>query len=208
MYVWDEMGNIDFCTTHLFVSPGSGGVDCFGEGEIVGTVKRWNEDPVEGVEITLDADLPNFPLTTLTNVYGEYSFGLQPSGHDYTLSASYDDSYLTDVSTLDLVLIVRHILGLQALDNPYKIIAADINGDNQIKVSDVLLLRKLILGVIIELSSNPPWKFFNAGFEFDDPMVPFPSLLDANENPYLIEFEIIDEDSYDFIGVKIGDVSN
>ncbi len=208
MYVWDENNNVDYCTAPLFVQQGSGGVDCFLDGEIAGTVKKWNDVPVEGVEITLDADLPNFPLTTLTNANGEYSFGLQESGFDYTLSASLDDGYLTDVSTLDLVLIVRHILGIQSLDNPYKILAADINGDNKITVTDILTMRKLILGIIIELSSVPPWRFLDAEFEFDDPSFPFPSLIDWDDNPYLIEFNIIDQDSYDFIGVKIGDVSN
>ena len=41
------------------------------------------------------------------------------------------------VTTFDLVLISRHILGLEALDSPYKMIAADVNMSGTISTSDV-----------------------------------------------------------------------
>ncbi|MFN8338186.1 MAG: hypothetical protein U0T36_04135 [Saprospiraceae bacterium] len=43
---------------------------------------------------------------------------------NYELKASKGGDYLNGVSTLDLVMIQRHILGLQALDNNYKWIAS------------------------------------------------------------------------------------
>ncbi|MBL0102221.1 MAG: hypothetical protein IPP49_21100 [Saprospiraceae bacterium] len=42
------------------------------------------------------------------------------SGQDYQITASKGGDYLNGVSTLDLVLIQRHILGIQTLDSPYK----------------------------------------------------------------------------------------
>jgi hypothetical protein len=44
-------------------------------------------------------------------------------------------------------MIQRHILGLQALDSNYKLIAADANNDGKVTASDLTDLRKLILGV-------------------------------------------------------------
>jgi hypothetical protein len=51
------------------------------------------------------------------------------------------------VSTFDLVLITRHILGETLLDSPYKLIAADVDNSGYISVSDLIQLRELILSV-------------------------------------------------------------
>jgi hypothetical protein len=66
---------------------------------------------------------------------------------DYVVEANKGGDYLNGVSTLDLVMIQRHILGLQTLDNNYLMIAADVNNDGKVTASDLTELRKLILGV-------------------------------------------------------------
>ena len=53
------------------------------------------------------------------------------------LTASKNDDYLNGVSTLDLLLIQRHILGIETLDDPYKFIAADVNNDQEITATDL-----------------------------------------------------------------------
>lgn len=52
-----------------------------------------------------------------------------------------------NVSTFDLLLIQRHILEINTLDN-YLTQAADINGDGNIKASDLLVLRKVLLNIV------------------------------------------------------------
>jgi len=206
VFFWDNADNVNYCIVFLNVIP-QPNVDCFPHAEIKGNVRDWKGNPLEGVEVQLDANLIEFPISTYTDSDGNYSFGYQEQYLDYTLTANDDYDYLNNVSTLDLVLIVRHILGLQEFTNPYQIIAADINGDNFIKANDVLNLRKLILGIISEISTNTAWKFLDAKFEFNDDSNPFPDLIDADPSPYSIEFSAIDPLGYDFIGVKTGDVS-
>ena len=41
---------------------------------------------------------------------------------------------MNGVSTLDLVLIQKHILGSRSIETPYKMIAADIDNNNDITV--------------------------------------------------------------------------
>jgi len=77
------------------------------------------------------------------------------------------------VSTLDLVMIQRHILGLQELDSPYKIIAGDVTNDEKLSASDLLALRKLILGITNDFN-NKSWRFVNGAYDFPDPIDPFP----------------------------------
>jgi hypothetical protein len=206
VYFWDDSDNIEFCTVFLTVIPGM--VDCFGDGLIDGVVKSWQGDPLEGVEIILDAIAVEYPKSTLTDAEGRYSFGYHYGNLDYTLSASFDNDYLPGLSTYDLVFIVRHLLGVQPFTNPYKIIAADINGDKTLDAIDLFRLRKLILGVITDVPTNPSWNFLRADYEFFNPLNPLPELLNSTAEPYRYKFNEIRVTGYDFIGVKTGDINN
>lgn len=207
VYFWDESDNIDLCTVFLTVKPEGAGYDCLPEREVHGVVRDCNNNPMEGVEVRLDSNLPEYPRYAITDEEGKYSIGPVPYNINYNLSAKFDDSYLNNVSTLDLVKIVRHLLEIQSFTNPYKIIASDITGDYHVKVQDVVILRKLILGVISEFPDVPSWRFINADFEFEDELDPFSTVLSSNENPFVIEFKNADLEGYDFIGIKVGNVN-
>jgi len=109
------------------------------------------------------------------------------------------------VSTLDLVLIQRHMLGMTELDSPYKLIAADVNGNESISAADLLQLRKMILGLYADSSfpNNESWRFLDDGFQFVDLTRPFP----FNE---VIHVENLPHSMYNqnFVAVKVGDVNN
>ena len=69
----------------------------------------------------------------------------------------------------DLLLIVKHILETSLLDSPAKILAADATGDGEIKPADLLILKKLLLGLSTEFPNNTPsWKVI----ENEIPLVP------------------------------------
>ena len=55
------------------------------------------------------------------------------------------------ISTADLILIQKHLLGKQMLPNKYRRRAADANNDGKIGAIDIITLRKLILGIEDEL---------------------------------------------------------
>lgn len=101
------------------------------------------------------------------------------------------NDYLNGVSTLDAVLIQRHILGLQPLSDHWQIIAADVNNNQSISAIDLIEQRKLILGIYDVLPANSSWKFFNADIDAD--------LVFSGFDFPLTELQII--------GVKIGDVN-
>lgn len=60
-------------------------------------------------------------------------------------------NYLDGVSTLDLVRIQRHILGIQPFKNKYNLAAADCNDNGSVTASDLAELRKLLLGITSKL---------------------------------------------------------
>ena len=112
---------------------------------------------------------------------------------------------LNGVSTFDLVLISRHILSVQPLDSPYKLIAADVNNDKKITTIDLIHLRKLILAIDTEFANNTSWRFVPENYVFPVPTNPwfevFPEVYNVND----LAGQINDAD---FVAVKIGDVNS
>jgi len=137
----------------------------------------------------------------MTDAAGTYAFADNTLTQDYFVTASKDDDYLNGVSTLDLISIQRHILGLEPITSPYKLIAADVNNDQTIDGRDLVELRKLILGIYTELPANTSWRMINAKQEAD------------MQNVWQLRDEIsirnMAEDMHeqDFVAVKIGDIN-
>lgn len=106
------------------------------------------------------------------------------------------------VTTFDMVLISRHILGLVPLDTPYKQITADANRSGSVSTLDMVEIRKVILGLQPGFAQNTSWRFID-NYLFPDPADPFegpfPEFISFNN---LSGLEIAD-----FIAVKIGDVN-
>jgi len=118
-----------------------------------------------------------------------------------------DDNPLNGVTTYDLVLIYKHILGTEPLNTPYKIIAADANKTGSITTFDIIALRKLILGIFTEFSeieqSQKSWRFVDKAFPFPNPNNPFQTSFPEGIN--CIAFPAA---GIDFTGLKVGDVNN
>ncbi|MBK7476777.1 MAG: hypothetical protein IPI11_12470 [Haliscomenobacter sp.] len=125
------------------------------------------------------------------------------SGYDYSVTPHLDKDYLNGVSTFDLVLVTKHILGVQPLNSPYKLIAADINNSRTVTTLDLIQLRKLILGIDARYANNTSWRFVDASFKFANPANPwqaqFPEVANIND--------LSGEVNANFIAVKVGDVN-
>jgi hypothetical protein len=139
---------------------------------------------------------------TLSNEQGAYAFPMMPLGGSYIISTYNNNDIMNGITTLDLILIQRHVLGLAPFDSPYKYIAADINNNEKITGSDILELRKMILGINSEFPNNMSWRSVDAAFVFPDPSDPW-----ITEIPENYKIPSLHQDMHvDFIGVKIGDV--
>ena len=197
IYVWDECGNNDFCVVNLRIIDNMG----VGEGRIAGQIVTESGAEVEGVMTELNSDAPEYPAYSMTDASGEYAFNAVAHLNDYEVTGTKNDDFLNGVSTLDLLLMQKHILGQELLDSPYKMIAADVNNDKEISALDLIELRKLILGVYNALPNNNSWKVIDGSQSLN------------TVNPWIyseyVRISNLEEDMMheDFIGVKVGDVS-
>ncbi len=200
IWVTDEEGNQDFCSTLISVQDPSGVCGLPSALSIFGQVETENQEMVEDVTVQLGgAGIP----PAITEMDGNYIFTPLEPGGDYSVTPEKNMNYLNGVTTFDLVLISKHILGLELLDSPYKIIAADANHSESVTTLDIVKLRALILHIDDELENNTSWRFVPSDFVFDNSANPFQTTF-----PETAEFENLTESAQaDFVGIKIGDVN-
>ncbi len=204
VYFHDASGNVSFCTVDVILQDNRNVCDNVGTGTkvaISGQIMTEDFEMVDQVEVSIMSGDINFPQMDMAQM-GDYAFTDLNAYEDYVITPSKDIDYLNGVSTLDLLLIQRHILGSAFLDSPYKIIAADIDNSETITAIDLIELRKLILGIYDELPKNDSWRFVDASHTFADALRPFPY-------PEVIDYQNLDQDALlsNFMGVKIGDVN-
>ena len=78
------------------------------------------------------------------------------------------------VTSLDIALVQAHILQKNILNSPYKIIAADVNGDGKVSALDIVFMKRLILAIDTSFPGNKLWGFVDSSFVFTNPAIPFP----------------------------------
>ena len=174
-------------------------------------IKTETGAPIKDVRAELGgshpAALPLSLFSMITDSTGRYIYNWTnaiPILGSYTLCPQRDDNHLNGVTTLDLALISKHILNLEPLNSPYKIIAADANKSNTITTLDIVALRRLILGIDSELPNNLAWRFVNNSYVFPNPANPFTQKFTECVTVTDIQNQAA---SPDFTGIKIGDVN-
>lgn len=144
-------------------------------------------------------------LTQVTGLDGQYNFNVV-AGNDYTVTPILDENAANGVTTFDMVLITRHILNVEMLNSPYKIIAADANKSGTVTTLDLVAIRKVILVVENEFPNNTSWRFVDKDYVFPNPLNPW---ADPNGFPEVINYNNLQASDLeaDFVAVKIGDVN-
>jgi len=206
IYALDLSGNVDSCDLLLEINDNSDQV-CGGNQsdtvQIAGFLTTADMVSFGGVTVTLDDGTSERVLVTEED--GSYSFDGLQFGASYTVTFEKDTDHIDGITTTDLVLIQRHILGLRAFESAFQVIAADADNNSRVSVADLVHLRRLILGLEerFTVGGQKSWRFVDASQIFGSATSPWPFTESLN-------FEFIDASSFDldFMGVKIGDVNN
>ncbi len=187
---------VDSCETIIAITDNV--IDCMIEA-LPGEVVDVNAHPFEDVQVDLSG---TNNATTSTNEHGEYLFTELMHGGFYSVECDYDGNPLAGVNTFDLLLIQQHILGLNNLEGPYSLIAADVDKNQRITGGDIIHLRRVILGIDSEMPVDN-WRFIPEDYVFISP-----EWAHASNYPEMIQIESLSGSvmSTDFVGLKVGDV--
>ncbi|MEY2949981.1 MAG: hypothetical protein RLZZ248_1182 [Bacteroidota bacterium] len=201
----DGAGNRDYCITTIVLQDNQG--LCINENGLAGLITTEENHAVKGVTIKVSgAGSTEDMEPVVTDDRGVYEVDDLKVGGDYTIVPEKQGSIIDGISTLDIIYVTKHILGVQKFDSPYKVLAADVNASGTITTLDVILLRKLILGVTSSISNNKTWHFIPLINQFDTPES---ILINRDQIKEFININNVTTDmvNQDFVAVKTGDVN-
>lgn len=172
------------------------------------TIQAGGIQGLDDVTWGLHVQSPGLPDTVFYQladqmILPESLFAGAAENNVYTVWPSKDNNPVNGVSTLDLVLIHRDLVGIQPFQHVIQYVAADVDRNNIVTPNDVLELRKLILGIYTEWPDNTSWRFIAGDYNF-----PLPTNPIAGPIPELVTFDRTRPTPLpDFIAIKVGDVN-
>ncbi len=202
LWVCDQAGNCDFCVVDVVMTAPSG--ICPGPLTQLAVMSGFiDNEQGEGID-EVEVNINNGQIVEMTNSLGSFNLNL-PMYQNYNIKPGKNNTPLNGVTTFDIVKIRKHILGIELLDSPYKIIAGDVNNSGELTALDLAQIRNLILlNMSVFPNGVPSWRFVDANYVFSNPSEPlneaFPEAVD-------IQNLNTDLDLIDFVAIKVGDVT-
>ena len=203
MWVTDLSGNKEFCTVQVNIQDNNGDVcvDLNQEMTISGFIMNTDGYVPVGTQVTASNTQGVQGQAIINNDTDPFEMDLL-SGETYTFDCVSKENFAVGLSALDILIIQKHILDILPLNDPYKLIAADINNSGSVSSIDLAELQKLILGKVDTLRFNDSWVFVPEDHIFIDINNPwsYPRELDVTVGA-------TDIDTIDFTAIKVGDVN-
>ncbi|MEM6321301.1 MAG: dockerin type I domain-containing protein [Bacteroidota bacterium] len=198
IFAFDEADNFTTVETFIVVQDNQNSCVNSGTTNINGKIITEQGVNVENVAVAISGAMVDDQMTPAD---GAYAFAVRPNG-SYQIRPTKRSNPLNGVTTFDLILISKHILGIQPFGSPYQHIAADVNKSGTITAFDLVQLRQLILNLIPDFPSNDSWRFVDKQYQFqtkNPAKEPFKEFIEIGN-------KLDREQALDFIGVKIGDL--
>ncbi len=200
IFVTDAAGNQSSCISTFTVgtSPACGQKRT---AAVAGEIYTSGGKELSGVNVLLEDMDRHISNISLTGTSGTYYFD-RTLETDYMLKPEKEDGLLEGITTFDLILLKKHILGKQEITSPYELIAADVNNSGTITAFDLIAMRKAILFIDDQFPNNTSWRFIRADQDLSsvDPLetaIKEEAYLGALDGDLLV----------DFIAIKIGDLN-
>jgi hypothetical protein len=136
-----------------------------------------------------------------TGADGGYSMEMPGGAFTVTPTLETDTPTANGVSTADIAILRRHILGITTLDSAHKVLAGDVNGSSSVTTADITLIRRLILGVSTNFTGGL-WRFVPSDEVFTNAMSPWTA---RRGRSYATMPTVAT--GHDFKAIKLGDVN-
>lgn len=203
MTVIDQYGNSDFCSVLLIIQDNHDHCqDIIEFANLSGKIITENNKIPQNIKVKYQGIETEDSIMT-NNTSGKYTIQNVAIGNEIIIAPTLLENPIQGVTTLDLVLIQRHILGIKTIESPYKLIAADVNGSKSITAIDLVEIRKLILGINDKFPKVPSWVFVAKEGGITDTTSPF------HFKNHIETGKITNNmDGLDFVAVKMGDVND
>jgi len=137
------------------------------------------------------------------NSSGEYILTNVPMGQPVTVAASVEaGAYADQITTADGILLFEHLTGISRIQDPHRLLAADIDMDGDVDIDDVEFLVDYLAETTDALPAEE-WLFADADYAFANPNSPW-------TEDYVVSSVVLDEPIYNMniIAVQIGNLGD
>lgn len=111
-----------------------------------------------GVDVSLiEENSGQFVQAIVTSNDGRFEFQPVPAGNTYTIKAEGEPFLSYNISTFQIVTIMRHILGITPLESPLLLWMADFNNSGNVSTVDVVTMQRAILSIDNPFQSGGDW---------------------------------------------------
>ena len=153
-------GNVFTSTPHSAVPTCTAGA---AQADLDVVVRTRDGAPLPGATVRvygMDDVMPQAPTTA----GGLASFASLPTCDDYAVDAAVSSGLTAGVTSYDLYLIARHVLGTEPLTDPLAVLAADVNQSGNLSAFDITTIRRAILGLDPDFRGGPSWRTIDPRF--------------------------------------------
>jgi hypothetical protein len=199
IYVFDTDGNQAYTYSKLeILDPQQA---CNGVMEVRPSIRTVDNEPIANADVKIQQGTQTVLQQSSTT--GTCQDQILANNLDCKISCELNLDPLNGVTIFDVFLLQRYILGLDSL-SAWQMLAADVTGDNKVTSSDIIELRKLVLGINDQLVGGKSWRFVPESFTFPNINNPFETPIPEE---IIIEKGSIGVQDATFVGVKLGDLN-
>ncbi len=205
VWISDAAGNTNYCFVNIQLQDNGGACNRPAVAPLSGAVRTETSQAINAVTVNANVNGTTVAGSSLTDANGAFGINSLALGANYQVKAAKANmgDRATDVTTYDIALISRHVLGIKALNSPYKIIAADVDKSGEVDATDMLHMRRFILGITSSLPAGT-WRFIDKSYAFKNPTAPF-----GEDFPEYVNINAFTAtQSANFVAIEIGDVNN
>ena len=168
------------------------------------TVKTEQSRAVKNVSLMLTLNGDTTVLTQdKTNSEGQVFIPVQDTIKAYKIEATKTDEAYVGVTTFDIAVLNRHILGIESIVSPYALLAGDVDESKEIDGADIVHIRNFIMRKTPSLPRKV-WRFIDKKYIFTNPSSPFGELTSES----VVLPSVTATSKAEFVAIKIGDVSS
>ena len=199
--VYDQKGNYAYLPTYLVISCQDCDEDPLPYHSFAGRTINSFGIPIDSVKMEVSIEPA---LELYTNEHGIYRFSTEQGKDFYKIEPIKDSNPLLGVTAFDLLLIQKHVLGLQPFDNPYKFLAADVDFSGTVSTFDIITIKKIILGKEATFPTGQTWVFTLGDFEF----ITYNPASENYPTTWMTSSPPLNNENINFIGIKLGDIND
>ena len=154
--------------------------------------------------ITVSASANGAAISSADVLNGAFSLSVPAATNVQVRAAkNNNDDAASGVTTFDIAKVSQHVLDIEKLATPYKLIAGDVDKSGEIDATDMLHMRRFILKITPALPGGN-FRFVDKAYSFRNAANPF-----GEDFPEVVSIATLTSNaSANFVAVKLGDVND